>query len=211
MNRQPAWWGLRIAAVWIAGTGMGLVLTTQAQAPDMRPRFEVATIKPSAGGGRSSRSIGRVGDLEAKNLSLKTLMTEAYGVTPFEVYGGPEWIGSETFDITAKPSLDPQPPPTTNKVYDNNQLRMQTLLEDRFALKVHRETKELPVYALVVAKGGIKVHSSDCVKPDADHPSSPAAPGQSPSAFCGTTKVSRNGLNSVMTGTGITMAQTRAV
>ncbi len=83
---------------------------------------------------------------------------------------------------------------------------LQTLLEDRYALKVHRETKELPVYALVVAKGGLKVQPSDCVKPDSSGATSPPAPGQPQPAFCGNTRVSRNGQNLVMTGTGITMA-----
>jgi uncharacterized protein (TIGR03435 family) len=212
MDRKPGLKRIRTAVLFrfpimLAAAGLGFAPITQAQTQGTRPQFEVATIKPSTGGGRSSRSIGRLGDFEATNLSLKTLITEAYQVTPFEVYGGPGWIGSDTFDITAKPSVDPQPGPTSNKgnsnkMYDDNQLRLQTLLEDRFALKVHRETKELPVYALVVAKGGIKVKPSDCVKPDGDDPPSSPAPGQSPPAFCGNTRVSRNAI----TGTGITMA-----
>jgi uncharacterized protein (TIGR03435 family) len=188
--------------VWIAVAGLAQV--TQAQAPDTRPRFEVATIKPSAGGNRSSMGMNRSGDFEATNMAVKSLVAEAYHVKTFEVDGGPGWIGSDTYDITAKPTVDPKPGATSKAAYDNIQLMLQTLLEDRYALKIHRETKELPVYALVVAKGGLKVQPSDCVKPDAPPPS--PAPGQAQPAFCGNTRVSRNGQNLVMAGTGITMA-----
>jgi uncharacterized protein (TIGR03435 family) len=190
----------------IAAACLGLGHITQAQTPDLRPQFEVASIKLSAGGSRASMGMGRSGNFEATNMSLKSLIAEAYRVKTFEVYGGPGWIDSDTFDITAKPSVDPQPGSTSKKAYADIQLRLQSLLEDRYALKVHRETRELPVYALVVAKGGLKVKPSDCVKPDSNPPPSPPAPGQSPPAFCGNTMVKRNGQNSVMTGAGITMA-----
>jgi len=138
-------------------------------------------------------------------MPLKTLIAEAYHVKTFEVYGGPGWIGSDAYDIRAKPTVDPQPGATSKEAYANVQLMLQTLLEDRYDLKVHRETKELPVYALVVAKGGLKLTPSDCVKPDSSSPP-PPAPGQSPPAFCGNTRVSRSGQNLVLTGTGITTA-----
>ncbi len=139
-------------------------------------------------------------------MPLRTLIAEAYHVKTFEVDGGPAWIRSDTFDIQAKPTVDPRPGSTSKEAYANVQLMLQTLLEDRYALKVHHETRVLPVYALVVARGGLKLTPSDCVKPDADNPPAPPAPGQSPPAFCGNTRVSRNGRNLVMTGTGITMA-----
>jgi uncharacterized protein (TIGR03435 family) len=199
-------WGIRRTAALIAATGLGLVLIAQAQEPAARPQFEVASIKPSAGGSGSSMGMGRAGNFEATNMSLKSLIAEAYRVKTFEVYGGPSWIGSDTYDITAKPTVDPQPGATSKKAYADIQLMLQTLLEDRYALKAHRETKELPVYALVVAKGGLKLKPSDCVKPDSNPPTSPPAAGQSQGAYCGNTMVRRNGQNLVMTGTGITMA-----
>ncbi len=137
-------------------------------------------------------------------MPLRTLIAEAYRVKTFEVDGGPGWIRSDSFDIQAKPTIDPKPGSTSKEAYANVQLMLQTLLEDRYALKVHRETKELPVYALVVAKSGLKVKPSNCVHPDGDSPQ--PSPGQSPPMTCGNTRVSRNGQNLVMTATGITMA-----
>src|SRR5665213_1828973 len=201
MDRKPGLRGIRTEVALIAAGGLGLVLIAQiqtqahAQAPAARPQFEVATIKPSPGGSRSSMGMGRSGDFEATNMPLRTLIAEAYHVKTFEVDGGPAWIRSDTFDIQAKPTVDPKPGSTSKEAYANVQLMLQTLLEDRYALKVHRETKELPVYALVVAKGGLKVKPSDCQKPDADNPPSSPAPGQSAPAICGNTRVSRNGQN----------------
>ena len=207
MKRKPALWRIRIAVVWIAGVGLGLALATEAQAPDPRPRFEVATIKPSAGGNRSSMGMNRSGDFEATNMSVKSLVAEAYRVKTFEVDGGPGWIGSDTFDVSAKPTVDPGPGATTKEAYGQIQLMLQSLLADRYALKVHHETKELPVYALAVAKGGLKLTPPDCVKPDAANPPPSPVPGQSPPAFCGNTRVNRNGQNLVLTATGITTAR----
>lgn len=138
-------------------------------------------------------------------MSLKSLIAEAFHVKIFEVDGGPGWIGSDTFDISGKPSVNPQPGATSKEAYAQIQLMLQSLLEERYALKVHRETKELPVYALVVAKGGMKLTPSKCVKPDLSNPPPQPAPGQPQPEFCGNTRVSRNGQNLVLTATGITM------
>jgi uncharacterized protein (TIGR03435 family) len=86
------------------------------------------------------------------------------------------------------------------------QLRLQVLLEDRFALKVHRETKDLPVYALTSAKGGLKLRPADCVAVSPNQPAASPTPGQPPPAYCGTLRTGRNGLNSTLTATGITIA-----
>ncbi len=100
-------WGIRTTRM-IATAVLSLGFIAQAQAPDARPQFEVATIKPSPGGGRSSMGMGRSGDFEATNMPLRTLIAEAYHVKTFEVDGGPAWIRSDTFDIQAKPTVDPR-------------------------------------------------------------------------------------------------------
>jgi uncharacterized protein (TIGR03435 family) len=70
-------------------------------------------------------------------------------VGPFNIVGGPAWVNSELYQIDAKAEGAPRPGTTAGPM-------MQALLEDRFKLKIHRETREVLVYALVVTKGGLK-------------------------------------------------------
>jgi hypothetical protein len=144
-----------------------------------RPAFEVASIKPSPPGtrGKSIRS-SPGGRFTAKNADLEMLMKTAYGVQDFRISGGPGWLNSEGYDITAK---------AESNVSGKQVLKMvQTLLEDRFKLVLHRETKELPIYALVIAKRGLgpSLHEvyGDC---DANTPPPSPVPGQPPAPRCG--------------------------
>ncbi len=97
------------------------------------------------------------------NLSLRDLVQFAYGVPDSQILGGPTWLDSIMFDIDAKsdPSVDAElralPP---EQARHQKQLMVQSLLADRFELKVHQETRQLPVYALVVAKDGPKFKPS---------------------------------------------------
>jgi uncharacterized protein (TIGR03435 family) len=125
------------------------------------PAFEVASIKPSkAGSGGSHSSFDDV-RLTATNISVKTLIQyDAYGIPGPQILGGPNWVGSDRFDIEAK--VDDVVVAEMAKLdrEQRNQMErqmVQQLLADRFKLAVHFETKELPVYALVVAKGGPKL------------------------------------------------------
>jgi uncharacterized protein (TIGR03435 family) len=122
--------------------------------------FEAASIKPSA-----PMAMGRVrvgvqmlpgGRVSMSGVTAKLLIQQAYGVREFQIVGGPDWMGSERYDITAKP----EGAATQEQV----KVMIQALLKDRFQLKFHRETKELPTYALVVAKGGPKFHASEVEK-----------------------------------------------
>ena len=115
------------------------------------PQFEVASIKaanpaalqPGRMGARVSTSPGM---LSARGATLRDLIENAYGVDNYQITGGAEWIGAVRFDVQAKGAGD------------REQLlaMLRTLLADRFRLAFHRETKQLTVYALVVAKGGPK-------------------------------------------------------
>lgn len=119
------------------------------------PAFEVASIKPApppSGGGIRIMLGGDAGRIDYSNVSLRDVMREAYQVKDFQI-NGPDWLNSVRFDITAK-----IPPGTST---DQRRLMLQTLLADRFQLKLHRETKELPVFALVVAKNGPKLKESE--------------------------------------------------
>jgi len=125
------------------------------------PRFEVASVKPSADIG-SARTSWSPRGINAKNVPLRNLIEMAYQIRDFQVSGGPQWIVSEKYDIAAKPkAMDGQGNQQPNeRSLAQMHLMLQTLLADRFRLKVHRETKELPVYALTVAKGGIRMRRS---------------------------------------------------
>jgi uncharacterized protein (TIGR03435 family) len=114
--------------------------------------FEAASIKPSA---PMNAGIVRMGvqylpggRVSMGGVTVKALIQQAYGVREFQIVGGPSWIGSDRYDITAKPEG------ATDQ--DHVKLMLQTLLKQRFELQFHRETKELPTYALVIGKGGAK-------------------------------------------------------
>ncbi len=97
------------------------------------------------------------------NLALRDLIQFAYGVPDSQILGGPDWIDSVMFDIDAKadPAIDAQLRTLpTEEARHQNQLMVQALMADRFQLKVHQETRQLPVYSLVVIKGGPKFKAS---------------------------------------------------
>lgn len=125
-------------------------VAAQAQATS----FEVASIRPSPPGTRGTYvnlpPPGR--EFTTKNVPLATLIQVAYHIQDYQLSGGPGWMASDPFDIAAKADHD----------VDRAEIRrmIQALLADRFKLTVRRETKELPVYDLVVAKSGSKLPES---------------------------------------------------
>jgi uncharacterized protein (TIGR03435 family) len=127
---------------------MAMAAAAFAQAPAEVLEFEAASVKPNHSGSGSSSSHETSGQLVATNMSLRDYIRFAFGVRDYQI-SGPDWLASERFDIVAK-----FPAHTgDNKMGP----RMQKLLAERFKLEVHRETKEFPVYALVVAKNGPKL------------------------------------------------------
>lgn len=126
-------------------------------------QFEVASIKPSAPGGRGIQiQISPGGRFTAKNVTARFLMQQAFGIRDFQISGAPGWAGSERYDVTAKAEGNATP----------EQLKpmLQALLAERFQLKFHRETKEAMGYLLVVGKNGPKMKQS----PDSDDGPGPA-------------------------------------
>jgi bla regulator protein BlaR1 len=114
--------------------------------------FEVASIKPAAPGGRGAQfMMAPGGRVNIKNINVKFLIQQAYQVRDFQIAGGPGWLSSDRYDIVAKAEGDEQVNP------EQMRTMMQGLLADRFKLAIHRETKELPVYTLVVGKNGPKL------------------------------------------------------
>jgi uncharacterized protein (TIGR03435 family) len=124
-----------------------------------KPSFEVAAIKPSHPG-TPGPSFGFHGDgITIHSVTLKAIMGFAFNVRDFQIFGGPSWINSDRYDTEAK---EPEAVQDGMLKLDFDQRiklmgqLLQSLLADRFQLKVTHDTKELPVYALVVAKNGPK-------------------------------------------------------
>ena len=114
--------------------------------------FEVATIKPTNPEFRGILVGGfRVGRFSAQGFTLKDLIGYACDVDNRQIFGGPKRCESDRYDVVGKPEK------TGPLSQDNAKLMLQTLLTERFKLKIHREKKEMPVYVLTVAKGGLKM------------------------------------------------------
>ena len=140
------------------------------------PSFEVAAIKPPIPDSRLLRvAFQPGGHLVADNVSLRTLIEDAYQILPFQLTGGPAWLDSRKFSINA----------TANEAATPDQMRLmlRTLLEERFQLKVHYEKRELPIYRMVLAATGklgpqLRRTEADCAGAPVD-PFRGITPGQS--------------------------------
>jgi uncharacterized protein (TIGR03435 family) len=133
---------------------------SQAPAQAPRPEFEVASIKPFAPGqGQVLAGLHMDGaQIRAAGLSLRDFLAIAYK-TKATLISGPDWTATERFDISA--TL-----PSGSTMAQLPEM-LQSLLADRFQMKVHRDKKEFPVYALVAGKGPLKLTETP-PNPDAD-------------------------------------------
>jgi uncharacterized protein (TIGR03435 family) len=134
------------------------------------PAFEVASVKPSPPDARGSTyNFTNGGGLTVQNGTLRGIIEMAYDVRDFQISGGPAWLDTARFDIFAKSAAgDPQMQTATRQErIAESRRRLQTLLAERFQLKVHPETKQLPVFALVVGKNGSKLKNLADVAADA--------------------------------------------
>ena len=124
------------------------------------PAFEVASVKPNRTGAPGGSFVMLPGRFTATNIPLRVLITNAYQLSFFQVVGGPDWVGTDRFDISAK-APDGAPPEQTRAM-------VRTLLKDRFKLVVHMETRDTPIYALVMARPDdqlgprLKASTMDC-------------------------------------------------
>ena len=124
--------------------------------PDADPDWDVVSVKmrdPNDPSG--SQSLGLRGrQFVISNKTVANMLQFAYGVQKKQVIGGPAWMETERWDVVGVPDVAGQ----TN--LKQAQTMVRKLLEERFGLKVHKESKELAVYALAVAKGGAKLTKS---------------------------------------------------
>jgi uncharacterized protein (TIGR03435 family) len=159
---------MRIISIIIANAIAITPLMSQTQAVEKKS-FSVASVKTTTQRGRGSISTAG-GRFNAPIANLWTLLRWAYRppeggpifYNEYQIIGGPDWIQSARFSVEAKAEDEARQVPA-----EEMQAILQSLLEDRFQLKVHRETRQMPMYELVVAKGGIKISlSEDQTPPD---------------------------------------------
>src|SRR5262245_28821600 len=196
-----------VGAVGMAAIAVAIVASPLAQAqsfsapagsvpapdPNVPLYFEAASVKPSnpdAPGMGIRRQPG--GRFNTINTPVRLLITFAYQIQNFQLAGGPDWVGNDRFDIVAKLEGDP-PAVIPGTGADHMMLAMRTLLADRFKLTLRKETRQLDIYALTMAKAGgkpgpaLKPASGDC-SPEAFAKRAgqpPPAPGGAPPQICG--------------------------
>src|SRR5579864_6810440 len=156
----------------IAGVALLAATGLFGQSASTPMTFEVASIKPSGPDDRRVMiQIQPGGGFRTAGSTLKMLLTFAYDVREFQISGGPGWINTDRYDITAKSDRsagaenlpeDPLKQTEEERKTSIEQMRerVRSLLADRFQLTLHRESKEQAVYALVVAKNGPKLQES---------------------------------------------------
>lgn len=159
------------------------------------PSFEVASIKENHSGVLSRLfQFPGPGRFSTLNMPVKDMIEYAYNIKPFQISGGGGgWIDSRGYDIEAKvddalvPELQKLP---RDQRQDQFRLMLRSLLADRFKLSLSHETKELPVYALVVAKGGPKLTPTTFTPPAPDAPKPSSPPQNGPHLLMGPGKIS---------------------
>lgn len=131
------------------------------------PAFEVASIKPAAPDAQGVISSKTTTDsIILGNFNLRQLIRYAYRLQEYQLSGGPKWAGSDGFDINAK--ADTSIAQLTGEAKaDRMRAMMRTLLAERFQLTMRREMKDVPAYALTVAKGGFKLKKLEPGNPPA--------------------------------------------
>jgi bla regulator protein BlaR1 len=145
--------GVLGASVTIATAGLTVfaisplraVTVHQLPALDGGPTFDVASVKPNNSGDlRVSLQVLPGGRYTATNAPVRTLIRDAYALQGFQLAGGPAWLDSGRFDVVAKVEGNPAP----NQV----RLMLRALLAERFRLRVHSETRDLALYALMMSR-----------------------------------------------------------
>lgn len=157
---------MRLSAFVLAAAAVA-VAGVSAQSPS--PGFEVASIKPNVSGSLNANAARVAGDrYRAENASLISLLRVAYAVQEFQIAGHPAWANVDRFDIDAKMEAGANS--------SEWPLMLQRLLADRFKLAIRRESREGPIYTLLVGSSGPKLTAAEPSKrmnPGGDFSASP--------------------------------------
>jgi uncharacterized protein (TIGR03435 family) len=146
-----------------------VAVVTPAQEKDAT--FEVASVKANKSGDTNGNLRGLPGGrVQATNMPVRPILTFAYQLASYQLVGGPAWLTTDRYDLIAKmeEAADATPAVPGANAPSPMQLALRNLLEERFKLRVHRETREMDIYALVMAKPGggpgpnLKPTTQDC-------------------------------------------------
>ena len=134
------------------------------------PVYEVASIKPNKSDNGLFRMMFEQNGFSATSVTLRMLIRTAFGVEDSQIFGAPNWLNSEKYDIEAR--MDSAVADRLRKISEDQRnierrRMLQALLADRFKLTLHRETKQMGVYVLVIAKNGPKLQEA---KPGSTYP-----------------------------------------
>jgi bla regulator protein blaR1 len=193
VGRSSVAWGIALLALLGSAATSGLA---RQAADGQNPSFEVASVKRNTSSSPGVRLFFQPGGrFVADNVTLQFLIAAAYGdprpLADFQIIGGAKWITADRFNVVAKAEGDPQPsnegpPPIMFAM-------LRTMLGERFKLRVHEETREMPIYALVKARNDgklgehLKPSATDCAalmkSAGRDRPPVPPSPTERPA--CG--------------------------
>jgi bla regulator protein BlaR1 len=192
MTRQPGialnlWQKTALAAtvalMLAAPIGIGVVHGQAAAPPTSAPsskavdlpKYEVASIKPYKADDFRVRIMLTPDGISFHGVPARMMLQQAFGVEDDRILGEPAWIKSNRYDVEAKVAPEDAPRLKDLKVEQRNAMMLQ-LLVDRFNLKYHHEQRELPMYAMVVAKGGLKMKPTQADPPGTTAPDNDGPP-----------------------------------
>jgi uncharacterized protein (TIGR03435 family) len=164
MPRRPHRWLAALTALSVVAPGAA----AQERPVSPEPSFEVVSVKVNVNDDvPEAISLAPDGSVRFTAFRLRTLIAMAYrseGLQRFDqIIGGPPWIGVDRFDVAGKASDHAETPGASTRMLE----RLRTVLRDRFRLRVHTDTRNMPVFALVMARGDRKPgpqlrESTDC-------------------------------------------------
>jgi uncharacterized protein (TIGR03435 family) len=152
--------------VFFSGALIAPATTAYAQSTSLQehvsppPIFDVASVRPMSYGDDARSHIynsPRTSEFKAVNVTLRALLEVAYSIPETQMLGGPAWAATDKFDLEAKSDSEFNGQLAALSVEQGNEVKrqmLQALLADRFKLRAHAEKREMPIFALVIAKGG---------------------------------------------------------
>jgi len=144
-----------VVLIWLMVAGSRAPRWSAFAQEPAKPSFEVASVKPVDPSDKPGILQTGPGRLNLNGVTVKMLIQQAWAISGYRIYSGPSWLDPTRFNIAAKAA-----DAAGNLTLDQMRPMLQTLLTERFHLVLHRETKELPLYRLVVSKNGPKFRES---------------------------------------------------